>query len=62
MGTLWNNVIHTQWNNPLLSIFHFYYGPKTEKNEDLKHNPEIILWFFDPDPVLLAYQEGGAND
>ena len=33
-----------------------------KKHEDLKHNPQIILWFFDPDPVLLAYQEGGAKD
>jgi hypothetical protein len=46
----------SQWKNPLLSIFHFRYWPKTLKNEVLKRNPQIILGFFDPDPVLLAKQ------
>ena len=27
-----------------------------KKKKDLKRNPQIILGFFDPDPVLLAKQ------
>ena len=46
----------------LLSIFHFRYWPKTLKNEVLERDPQIILEFFDPDPVLLAKQGGGAKD
>ena len=34
--------------------FHFGYWAKTLKNEVLKRNPQIILGFIDPDPVLLA--------
>ena len=33
-----------------------------KKNKVLKHNPQIILGFFDPHPVLLAEQGGGAKD
>ena len=36
--------------------FHFGYWAKTLKNEVLKRNPQIILGFFDSDPVLLADQ------
>ena len=43
----------TQWKNLLLSIFHL---------QVLKRDPQIILGFFDPDPVLLAQQGGGAKD
>ena len=32
-----------QWKNPLLSIFHFRYWPKTLKNEVLKHHPKIFF-------------------
>ena len=35
---------------------------KNLKNEVLKHNPQIILGFFDPDPVLLAQKGGGEKD
>ena len=52
----------TQWKNPILSIFHFRYWPKTLKNEVLKRDPQVLLEFFDPDPVLLAKQGGGAKD
>ena len=51
-----------QWKNSLLSIFHFYYWPKPLKKEVLKRNPQIILGFFDPDPVLLGKEGGGAKD
>ena len=40
----------TQWK----TIVHFHYCPKSLKNEVLKSDPQIILGFFDPDPVLLA--------
>ena len=33
-----------------------------KRNKVLKRNPQIILGFFDPDPVLLAKQAGGAKD
>ena len=33
-----------------------------KKNEVLKHYPQIILEFFDPDPVLLAQKGGGEKD
>jgi hypothetical protein len=35
---------------------------KLKKNEVLKRDPQINPVFFDPDPVLLAQQEGGAKD
>ena len=35
---------------------------KNLKNKVLKGDPQIILGFFDPDPVLLAQQGGGAKD
>ena len=35
---------------------------KTLKNKVLKLDPQIILGFFDPDPVLLGKQGGGAKD
>ena len=33
-----------------------------KKNEVLKGDPQIILGFFDPDPVLFAKQVGGAKN
>ena len=35
---------------------------KTLENKVLKRDPQIILGFFDPDPVLLGQQGGGAKD
>ena len=61
-GLCTKNSTAAQWKNPLLSIFHFRYWPKTLKDEVLKPNPQIILGFFDPDPVLLAKQAGGVKD
>ena len=61
-NSTWKVEYFTQWKNPLLSIFHFRYWPKTLKKEVLKRNHQIILGFFDPDPVLLDKQVGGAKD
>ena len=35
---------------------------KNSKIEVLERNPQIILVFFDPDPVLLAQKGGGEKD
>ena len=35
---------------------------KNLKNEVSKRDPQIILGFFDPDPVLLAKQGGRSKE
>ena len=35
---------------------------KNLKKRNLKPDPQIILGFFDPEPVLFAKQGGGAKD
>ena len=47
------------------SMYTFFLRPITMEGGILywpKRDPQIILGFFDPDPVLLAKQGGGAND
>ena len=44
-------------------IKHFPFSSLAKNlKKKLKCDPQIILGFFDPDPVLLAEQGGGAKD
>ena len=52
---------YPQWMNPLLSIFHFRYWPKTLKNEVFEAQSLNHSWKDQFDPVL-AKQGSGAKD